>query len=95
MKKDKEFFANMFYAKWRTCVTEAEENIRKNGGSKDMVAEIATGIFEESADADEVAGYYVVYHGDDALKDWAANTEGIVMTKQDTVVDSILKDLYQ
>lgn len=51
--------------------------------------------FDETANAEEVVGYYLANYGDNALKDWRANTEGIEMTEQDKVVTEILEQLFR
>ena len=84
----KEFYIEAYNKKWDECLKEAEKE-----NSKD-VSESATYIFEETANAKEVVGYYLVYHGDDALKDWKSNTDGIKMNEQDLEVDRILTELF-
>ena len=44
---------------------------------KDGYVQIAQ-IFEETANAEEIVGYYIMYHKDSALRDWLDNTKGIV-----------------
>lgn len=92
--KDKEYYITIFDEKWNRCLKLAEEDIQKNGGAADIVPDIATEIFEECANAEDVVGYYITYHGDDALRDWLDNTKGIAFSEQDKEVDCILKKLY-
>ena len=51
--------------------------------------------FDETANAEEVVGYYLANYGDNALNDWRANDEGIEMTEQDKVVTEILEQLFR
>ena len=80
-------YIEAYNKKWDKCLKEAERENAKD------VGEIATYIFEESANANEVVGYYLVYHKENALKDWKANTDGINMNEQDLEVDRILTQL--
>ena len=84
----KEFYIEAYSKKWDECLKEAE---RKN--AKD-VSEAATYIFEETANANEIVGYYLVYDRENALKDWKSNTDGINMSEQDLEVDRILTQLF-
>ena len=49
--------------------------------------------FGETANAEEVVGYYFVYYKDDAMKTWLKNTKHIEMTEQDKEVTEIFKEL--
>ena len=51
--------------------------------------------FEKSADAEEVAGYYIYNEGDNALNQWRMSTEDIEMTSLDKTVTKILERLYE
>ena len=55
----------------------------------------ATYEFDETANAEEVVGYYVFNEGDNALKQWLNNIYGIELTQQDHEVTKILKELYE
>lgn len=90
--KDKTYYTDIFNKKWDVCLKEAEKDIKENGGKADIITDVATEIFEETANVEEVVGYYIVYHKDSALKDWLGNTEGINFTEQDKEVDRILKE---
>lgn len=84
----KEFYIEAYNKKWDECLREAEKENTKD------VSEAATYIFEETANANEVVGYYLVYHRENALKDWKSNTNGINMSEQDLEVDRILTQLF-
>lgn len=85
---DKNYYIETYKRKWEECLKEAEiENAND-------ISEAATYIFEATANADEIVGYYLVYHGENALRDWKNNTEGIKMSSQDLKVDEILTRLF-
>lgn len=88
-------YIETFNKKWDICLKEAEKDIQENGGTADILSYVTTEIFEETANAEEVVGYYIMYHKDSALRDWIDNTKGISFTEQDKEVDRILKELYQ
>lgn len=50
--------------------------------------------FEQTADFEEVVGYYCVNHPDDGLRVWLGNIEGLTLTHQDEKVTKILKKIY-
>lgn len=54
----------------------------------------ATYEFDETANTEEIVGYYVFNEGENALKTWKINTENIQMNEQDKNVTSILEELY-
>lgn len=87
-------YTDIFNKKWNRCLQEAENDLKENDSNTD-VTYVATELFEETANAEVVAGYYIMYHGESALKDWINNTKGIRFTKQDKEVDKILKELYR
>lgn len=49
--------------------------------------------FDETANEEEVVGYYLVNEGTNALKQWLENIDGIDLTEQDKKVTKILKEL--
>ena len=49
--------------------------------------------FDETANAEEVVGYYLVNEGTNALKQWLENIDGIDLSEQDKEVTKILKKL--
>ncbi|MBQ4523409.1 MAG: hypothetical protein IJA10_10750 [Lachnospiraceae bacterium] len=85
----KNYYIEVYNKKWDECLEEAKKENAKD------IGETTTYIFEESCNAEEVVGYYLVYHGEDALKDWRTNTEGIKMSVQDLEVDKILTELFK
>lgn len=53
--------------------------------------------FDDTANAEEVVGYYITCEGDNALKQWRFNTDGIEdsFTEQDKKITKILETLYE
>lgn len=53
--------------------------------------------FDETANAEEVIGFYIACEGDNALNQWRFNTDGIEndFTEQDKEVTRILEALYE
>ena len=86
---DRNYYTEIYINRWEECLEEARKENAQD------VGEIATYIFEESCNAEEVVGYYLVNHGEDALKDWKENTDGIKMNNQDLEVDRILTELFK
>lgn len=93
---DKEYYEEIWNRFWDRCLDSAKAELSELGidPSMDLVIDTATEIFEESANAEQIAGYYIVYHKEDALKDWKTNTEGIRFSEKDNEIDKILEALY-
>lgn len=49
--------------------------------------------FDQTANAEEVVGYYLINYEWNPLKGWLENTENIELTQQDEEVTRILKEL--
>ena len=86
---DRNYYIEAYNRRWNECLEEA-----KRENAKD-ISESATYIFEESCNAKEVVGYYLINHGEDSLNDWKSNTNGIKMSSQDLEVDRILTELFK
>jgi hypothetical protein len=86
--KTKEKYVEIYIRRMDELYEEGREQDAEDPGY------YATMKFEEIANTDEVVGYYVVLHGENAFKTWSRNTEGIKMTEQDKEVDKILYELY-
>lgn len=52
-----------------------------------------TMMFDETANAEEVVGYYLINYEWNPLKCWLENIEGIILTEQDKEVTKLLKEL--
>lgn len=85
--KSKEYYVEKYNRKWKECFDETSKN-----GSKDSGYD-ATILFDETANAEEVVGYYLVYHKENPLQDWLENTEGINLSEQDKEVTRVLKEM--
>lgn len=57
--------------------------------------ELANEIFENTANPEQVVGYYLVYYGEEAYKQWSENTSGKKLSEQDKEIDAILSSLCQ
>ncbi|MBQ6416372.1 MAG: hypothetical protein IJJ65_09005, partial [Butyrivibrio sp.] len=92
--KDKEYYQKLYDKKFDELLEKA-----KNEGLPDPEA-WANDTFDDSATAEEVVGYYIVWHGDDAFKDWVENSQfyererGKIPSEQDRAVTRILGELY-
>lgn len=49
--------------------------------------------FDQTANAEEVVGYYLINYEWNPLKGWLENIEGVDLTEQDKEVTRILKEL--
>lgn len=93
---NKEYYEEIWKRFWDECLDNAKVELNELviDPSMDLVIDTATEIFEESANAEQIAGYYIVYHKEDALKDWKTNTEGINFSEKDNEINKILEALY-
>lgn len=90
MTKDKQYYINTYLESLKRIEKELIE----------MGADVSDGTaityeFDNVANAEEVAGFYVYNEGDNALKQWRMNTKGIDLTLQDVKVTGILEKLYE
>lgn len=67
-----------------------DELFSKYQGNPDIVSEE----FEQTADFEEVVGYYCTNHPDNGLEVWLANIKGLTLTHQDDKVTKILRQIY-
>lgn len=61
--KEKRYYVEKYYKRWNECFDEAFKN-----GSKDSGYDAAI-LFDKTANAEEVVGYYLVHHIKNPLKD--------------------------
>lgn len=71
---------------------EIYRELKEEGDIKD-IDYACTMEFDETANTEEVVGYYLVNEGTNALKQWLENIEGINLTEQDKEVTRLLKEL--
>lgn len=86
--KSKEYYISKFDKKWEECLINTGDINSDNN-------EQATNLFDETASVEEVVGFYLKFHKDNAYEDWLKNTEGVVLSEQSTTVDFILKNLFK
>jgi hypothetical protein len=83
----KEYYAELY----NNRMTELVEQFKDEPGYDGTQA---TYEFDETCNAEQIVGFYVVNEGDNALNQWLENIEGIDLTEQDLEVTRILKGLY-
>lgn len=95
--KDKEHYQKLYDEKYDKLLEQA-----KNDGLNDPEA-WANDTFDEDATPEEVVGYYLAWHGDEAFEDWMENLRfyqsksGIISPakkEHDKKVTEILEDLF-
>lgn len=84
LKEMIDYYISKYNDRWNACYKECMEY-----GSIDASYD-ATIMFDETANAEEVVGYYCVFYEKDPLKGWLTNTEGIELSEQDKKVTEIL-----
>ena len=87
--KDRSYYESKYESRMDKIYREMKEE-----GVKD-IDYACTMEFDQTANAEEVVGYYLENYGDNALKYWKMNTENIEMTEQDKVVTEILERLFR
>lgn len=90
--KTKQYYIARYNEGWKKCFDEVSSE-----GSKDPRYD-ASILLDETANTEEVVGYYLVYHEENPLKDWLNNLhiKGIdLMSEQDKEVTKILKELEE
>ena len=85
--KLKEYYVEKYNRKWKECFDEASKNESKDPGYD------ATILFDETANVEEIVGYYLVNHAENPLRNWLENIEGINLSEQDKEVTNILEKL--
>lgn len=85
--KNAGYYISKYEDRWNQLFNEAQIE-----GSNDAAYD-ATIMFDETANTEEIVGYYLVHHEWNPLGDWLGNIEGIVLTEQDKEVTKILTDL--
>ena len=90
--KTKQYYIARYNEGWKKCFDEVS-----NDGSKAPRYD-ASMLLDETANTEEVVGYYLVYHEENPLKDWLNNLhiKGIdLISEQDKEVTKILKELEE
>ena len=84
---EKEYYIEKYNKRWNECLEETSKSESNDHGYD------ATILFDETANAEEVVGYYLVNHMKNPLRDWLNNIEGIKLNEQDKEITRILKRL--
>lgn len=88
---DKNYYLNKYNKKMEKCHKVALEE--KESGCDMDIEFLATHEFEETADVEEIVGYYLAYYEDNALSVWLKNIIGLPLTKRDNAIEQILRSL--
>ena len=76
------------------CISEAKESMKKlYDDLDDKCIQEAVEHFEETANAEEVVGYYLSHYGDDAYKAWEDNTSNIELNDEHKSIGEILSSI--
>jgi hypothetical protein len=70
-----------------------DEIYRELVGTVDDIDYACTMLFDETANAEEVVGYYLINYEWNPLKNWLENTKNLDLTEQDKEVTRILTEL--
>lgn len=92
--KTKEYYEKVWTNFWKECLEKAKKELEEDEMDLGYLQDTATEIFEETANAEQIIGYYIYFHKDWALKDWLENTNELNFSKQDKEIDRELKRLY-
>lgn len=93
--KSKEYYVKKYEKRWNKCYEKAKKEVEKDGGDMEDAVFVATDLYDDTANAEEVAGEYIKNHGEYALNDWLVDMKGQYFSSLDREVDSILKRLYK
>ncbi|MBR3646425.1 MAG: hypothetical protein IKN54_08395 [Lachnospiraceae bacterium] len=81
------------------CKKEAETELKNEYGNSSFsdseIDERKHEIFHDTANTEEVVGYYMTYYSDTYLSQWKENINGKELTEQDKKVSDILQNLYE
>lgn len=89
--KNKEYFVS----KYENRMDEIHREALEEGISKNSIDGYCAMEFDQTANAEEIAGYYLVSYEGESLKVWLENTAGLVLTEQDKEVTQILTVLHE
>lgn len=85
---------NYYIQKYENRMMEIYEEFANDNDIADK-DEYCTRWFDETANAEEVVGYYLVFHEWNPLGEWLENLKYVKdVTEQDEEVTKILKELY-
>lgn len=84
-----------YILKYEDRMDEIYREAKGEGIKDNNIEEYCTMEFDQTANAEEVVGYYLINYEWNPLKGWLENIEGIDLTEQDKEVTKILKDLEE
>lgn len=87
--KTKQYYIEQCKKRWKKCFDKASSNRSKNPGLDTSI------LFDKTANAEEVVGYYLALPTKNLLEDWLNNIEGVDLSEQDKEVTRILKELEE
>lgn len=106
--RNKEYYIDLYNKAFDRCRNEARNEAHQEGHyiTESDILDAANVIFDEIATPEEVAGCYLVYHGNDAFRDWMENLTfylerskekqeefSPIKQKQDAIITKILSKL--
>ena len=94
----KDYFKLVYDKFWNECMNNARNKLKEEAWDvieEDEVHHLAKKIFEESADAAQIAGFFITSHRNLALSVWQTVSTGLELSDKHKEVESILTMLYQ
>lgn len=76
------------------AVKKEFESIKNEFDSEEYARDVAYDSVIQTANTEEVVGYYITYYEDDALKQWINDMKGIELQGQDKEIQKVLYELY-
>lgn len=86
-EKYKEHYIDAFERKWKECLEKAKKEETEDEG------EYATYLFDEEASMEEVVGFYIKFHKDNAFNEWSKAIDGLTLREKEKEISRILKDI--
>ena len=87
--KTKQYYIEQCKKRWKKCFDKASSNRSKNPGFDTSI------LFDKTANAEEVVGYYLTFSTKNPLDDWLNDIEGLDLSERDKEVTKILKELEE
>lgn len=94
-KKLRKYCLKSFNKLWKECQIQAKEECN-DMNDMTYAYEIADQLMGETiSNPYDIAGYYIYYYEDEALKQWIDNTQYIEPTKTDKKVTKLLEKIFK
>lgn len=87
--KTKQYYIEQCKKRWKKCFDKASSNRSKNPGFDTSI------LFDKTANAEEVVGYYLTFPTKNPLEDWLNDIEGLELSERDKEVTKILKEMEE